>query len=465
MTGLLGHLSAQEEGQSNSNHIYSSNLRTVSFHIDGLPLSDPMVNLNSPTQLVLSFDDTDADVKSYVYTIQLCNADWSINTNLTTFEYLKGFDEDDIDDYRFSQKTTTPFTNYQLRIPNNNMSWTKSGNYILKVFEDEDERKLVLSRRFMIAEPIMTIETRMNLPVIISNQKTHQEIDFIVRHKGVVIKSPLTEIKAAVLQNGRWDNAKEGIRPLYIKEEEMSFDYQNKIVFPATKEWRYADLRSFRILMPNVEEIERVDEGYDVYLKLDEKRGLKPYFFIKDLNGRFLIDNIDEALNRNGRLNHIIDTLTQNTDLTNGEDVASAQAAIQRQRNQAIDADNKRLAQIRPVISDYALVYFALEANQEIYNSDVYIFGALTDWQIKDEFKMDYNPQKRAYENDVFLKQGFYNYLYAVVDKDKPKEINLAELEGNWYETENDYLILVYHRPFGQRYDRLVAVKTFTSAL
>jgi len=459
---LIFNLTAQVDKYENTNHIYQKNIRTVKFHLSGLPLSTPMVNLGSSTTLNLSFDDIDADAKNYVYTIQLCNADWTINKGLTTFEYLKGFDEDEIDNYRFSQNTLTSFTNYKLSIPNNNMSWTKSGNYVLKVYEDEDERRLVLTRRFMVAEPLMTIDSKMNLPVVVSNQRTHQEIDFVVYHKGIPVRSPQSEIQAVVMQNGRWDNALTGLTPLFVKEDEMSFDYQNKIVFSASKEWRMADVRSYETYLRGIKNIKRVDEGHDVFLTIDEKRGYDPYFFFADVNGKFLVENFDRTFLNGRRFPSLADTLIfAGEEFTDQERAQEKARILQQQEIHREELDREQ--ELQDVISDYALVYFNLEVSNEVYGADVYIFGELSDWEIKDEFKMEYNPKKRMYENQIFLKQGFYNYQYACIHENKPNEIDLEELEGNWFETENDYLIMVYYRAFGQRYDRLVGVRTFSS--
>lgn len=460
---LMFNLIAQEDKFENTNHIYSKNIRTVKFHLSGLPLSTPMINLGSNTTLNLSFDDIDADAKNYVYTIQLCNADWSTNESLTTFEYLKGFDEDEIDNYRFSQNTLTSFTNYKLSIPNNNMSWIKSGNYILKVYEDEDERRLVLSRRFMVAEPLMTIDSKMNLPVVVSNQRTHQEIDFVVYHKGIPVRSPQSEIKASILQNGRWDNALTGMTPLFVKENEMSFDYQNKIVFPASKEWRMADVRSYETYLRGIKNIKRVDEGHDVFLTVDQKRGYDPYFFFADVNGKFLVENYDRTFLNGRRFPSLADTLIFSGDeYTDQERAQEKSRILQQQVMHREELDREQ--ELQDVVSDYALVYFNLEVTAEVYGADVYIFGELSDWEIKDEFKMKYNSKTRMYENEIFLKQGFYNYQYACIHENKPDEIDLEELEGNWFETENDYLVLVYYRPFGKRYDRLIGVRTFSSS-
>ena len=65
-----------------------------------------------------------------------------------------------------------------------------------------------------------------------------------------------------------------------------------------------------------------------------------------------------------------------------------------------------------------------------------------------------YNPATRAYEKSLLLKQGAYNYRYVL---QRPgRAADAAPIEGNFYETRNEYQIRIYHRPQGARYDRLV---------
>jgi len=106
--------------------------------------------------------------------------------------------------------------------------------------------------------------------------------------------------------------------------------------------------------------------------------------------------------------------------------------------------------------SDYADVLFSLNVNQELEDYDVYLSGEFTNWQVDPRYKMVYNEVIHAYVVKPKLKQGVYDYMYAVAPKKGGTKLDLTELEGHWYETENDYTILIYYHPFGARYDRLV---------
>jgi hypothetical protein len=202
------------------------------------------------------------------------------------------------------------------------------------------------------------------------------------------------------------------LQPLFTRQEEQIFDYQDKIVFPAGKEFRYLDLRSLDYGSENIQSIEFTNGKYEVILYKDEKRGNKTYLEFQDINGNFVIETLDD----------------------NEHDLES----------------------------DYANVLFSLYSPVDMYDYDVYIFGKLTDWQLKPQFKMVYNPAINAYVAKVPLKQGYYNYLYAAVPKGKSKP-EFDETEGDWFETRNSYTILVYYRPFGARYDALIGAYSFSS--
>jgi len=398
-------------------YVYLPNIRSVKFHLEGLFLSYPVVDLNSDTPLVLSFDDTDGDVKDYTYDIVHCDADWQ-PSQLSEMEYLQGFSGERIDQYDFSFKTISEYTHYELRLPNNQVSWTKSGNYLLLIYEDEGQRRPAIVRRFMVVEPYVRIEPQLVRPAQVSKLKTHHEIDFEIAYEELDIRNPRTEVSAAVLQNGRWDNAITGIKPQFTRIRSLIFDYQDKIVFPAGKEFRFVDLRSLRSRGENVSTIS-FDEssGFSAVLYKDRKRFNQPFTSRRDLNGGFVINNLDD---------------------------------------------------IKPQLSaNYVETLFTLYSPSPYYDYDVYLFGAFTDWRIQEDYRLEYSDRVKGYVGQVPLKQGRYDYVYAVVPRNQKRDQrispDIAEVEGNWHQTENNYTILIYYRPFGGRYDRLIGARTFNT--
>lgn len=405
-------LTAQDEGLVYEDRIYKSNIRTVLFHVEGLVLTQPIIDLNSGVALRLTFDDMDADTKNYTYAIVHCNADWT-PSSLAEMEYVDGFAEDRIIDWSFSVKTLKPYTQYTVRLPHNDMRITKSGNYLLKVYEDERRKTLAITRRFMVAEPLTRISARVVNPAQVSKIKTHQEIDFIVDHERINLRAPQQEVRAAVLQNGRWDNAVTDIPPMFVRRDQLVFDFQDKVVFPGGKEFRFFDFRRLRSRIPGVATIEQVGKAYEVVMERDAARSGAPYIQYEDINGNFAIET-------------------------------------QEQRN--------------PLSAEYLDVLVTLDASEPHPAGEVYIIGKITDWQPKEEFRMVYNPAINAYVAKVLLKQGFYNYAYAVAPRTgKDRRPNFSDMEGDWFEAENDYLIIIYYRPLGERYDRIIGVLTYNS--
>lgn len=401
----------------NQNQVFVDYIKSVRFHVDGLFLSQPIVELGGDAGLYLSFDDLEGDVKDYFYTIVHCDKNWE-PSGISEMEYLDGFANERLDNYDFSFKTIANYTRYQLFLPNGDLSWKISGNYLLIVsLEDGNEKVPVLMRRFVVVEPLVAILPNMVSPSIVSKSRTHQEIDFIVDHERLPIRNPRVEITATVLQNGRWDNAIYNIQPYFTKLNQLVFDYQDKVVFPAGKEFRYLDMRSLKFLSENIAQIDRDPDVYRVVLYKDQARSNITFFTQRDANGNFIFENRDQ---------------NSNSDL----------------------------------ICDYAEVLFSLSTDIPSAKEDVYIMGGFTDWRLDPAYKMVYNHAVNAYVGVVKLKQGFYDYGYVTVPANKTNIMPSNEpFEGDWYETENNYTILVYYRPFGERYDRVIGFINFSSTL
>lgn len=407
-------LFAQEEedkGLQYTDHVYLEGISSVKFSNGGLARNYPIVTLGSNSDLLLTFDEISDDVREYLYTIVHCDSEWK-PSNISDMDYIDGFNEDDIDTYDFSFNTTTNYTNYQLMLPNGDIRWTKSGNYLLKIYDNTDDKMLAITRRFVVVDPRVAVDAFMARPANVSKNRTHHEIDFRINYENFPIRNPQTDIKIVVLQNGRWDSAIRIGRPMFVKPEELVYDFQDKIVFPAGKEFRFADLRTFEFRTNSVYEIQETNDRFDITLHKDISRSDQGYTSLEDLNGKFIIESMEE-------------------------------------RDAALRAE-------------YGYVLFSLDENPAFVNHDVYLFGEFTDWEISDRFKMVYNPLVSGYVGQVLLKQGFYDYAYALVDR-KTGKIDLGELEGNWHEAENDYTILVYYAPFGARFEEVIGVQHLNS--
>lgn len=408
---FLFYLFALTASAQTADTIYANNIKTVRFHNYGDQLSLPVINLNGNDLTELHFDDMDVAVKYYYYTFQLCNADWT-PVKLSQFDYIKGFTQVRINNYRFSSIAYTRYTHYQAMIPDKNCMPTRSGNFLLKVFLDGDTSKLVFTKRLLVLNNKSTIGARVMQPFLPEYFRTHQKIQFNVNITGLNTFSAAQQIKVVILQNNRWDNAITNIPPTFTRATTLEYNTENT-VFPGGKEWRWLDLRDFRLQTDRVKTTDYKKNSTDVYVRQDAERQGEKYLYYRDLNGMYSVETT-QSLNPFWQ-------------------------------------------------SDYAMVHFTFipPGNNAYFNKDIYLFGQLTNYNLADSLKMVFNPEKGAYETHLFLKQGYYSYTYLGVDKNT--FARRTEVDGNYYETENTYTILVYFRDFAARADELIGVSTISS--
>lgn len=392
-------------------YIYKSTIKTVQLHDESFELSQPILNLNSEEKLKLSFDDLDADLKNYSYTIILCNFNWE-PSDLVAAEYIDGFAENTINDYRYSFNTLQNYTHYNAVFPNTTTRITKSGNYILKVFLDGNPDNIAITKRFMVYQNKLVINSKVTPASIISDRNFKQEIDFTINHTGHTITNPFADLNVVVTQNSRWDNAKTTLKPLFVKDAELVYDFDEDNVFTGDNEFRYFDIKSIRYQSDRIANVKTDSAGNQVTLLPDEKRTFKRYYTYSDINGKFLIK-------------------------------------IQEGNSSEVEAD-------------YCYVHFFLQYDAVLTDGNLYVFGAFNGWKCNQENLMHYNEKRFGYECALYLKQGYYNYEYAFL-KDGVTAADNTLIEGMHYETENDYTIYVYHRQQGTFYDQLIAVKRLNS--
>lgn len=394
------------------NHIYKDNIKTVRLERDGLEMSDPVIELNSGQRLILSFDDLDGDLKNYSYTLIHCDSEWR-PSNLIENEYLDGFFEERIYDYKQSFNTVQNYTHYTVAVPGRDVRPRISGNYLLKLYEEGSPDEPVITRRMLIFEQLAGIDGIVKRATLASERDTKHEIDFSIYHPSLPVTNAFAEIKVVLMQNGRWDNAITDLKPLFLKDKELQYDYEEGNTFTAGNEFRTFDIRTIRMQTQWVDEIVRGPNGFTVVLLPERSRATNKYAIENDINGKFLIRY------QEGR-----------------------------------DSDLE---------GEYVHVKFTLR-HPVSPRGNFYVFGGLTDWNITNQNKMTYNYDEEAYELLLYLKQGYYDYQYVFVEdgKDIPDE---TVIEGSHFETRNEYFILVYFRPVGARFDRLVGFSRLKSRI
>ena len=396
------------------NSVYQEEIKSVQLYRVGNELSYPILELGSDAKLILKFDDLSVDVKDYSYTLIHCDVNWN-ESFVQQSEYISGFPDNQIRDYGMSNNTTVKYVNYQLQIPNEDCTPKFSGNYALVVFADNNRENLVLIQRFYVVEPKVRIEGVVKKATFDPFNGENQEVDFNIYNEQLKLLNPTEEIKVVLMQNRRWDNAIRDLKPSFIHDNVLDYDYNKENVFPGGNEFRYFDIRTIRHPGENVSEVKFFRPYYHATLLPDAIRANKIYSSYKEMNGNFVIESQDRVT----------------------------------------DYDTE---------CDYEFVHFYLPMPSQLVGGTVNVFGALTGWNANKANEMKWNFDRAGYDLTLMLKQGYYNYEYVYVPEGA-KIADSVNLEGSFFLTENDYQIFAYYRDLSSRYDRLVGFVTINSAI
>jgi len=403
----------QDENLIFENDIFDKNILTPLLHIENNPMSNPIIHLGTEEKLQLSFDDFSENLQDYYYTIVHCNSDWT-TSDLMQSEYIDGFFENRIENYEFSFNILQSYTHYHLIFPEEYLKPVLSGNYIIKVFKNNNLKEVVLIKRFMILDEQLNISSNVKRATLIDDREYKQEIDFTISHPNLYISNPYLDIKVIIKQNNREDNSITNLQPLFVKQDYLIYDYEDENTFEAGNEFRHFDIKSIRYQSERIKEISSDSNNINVKLLTDISRSFEEFISIPDINGEFIIDK-QEAWNPE-------------------------------------------------IESEYVQVNFSLLENRKISYGDIYLIGRFTDWKIKENYKLQFNEISRKYECIALLKQGYYNYLY-IVQNHSNKHTNLTFIEGSHYQTKNNYYIYVYYSEIGKNYEQLIGFKRTSSEL
>lgn len=374
----------------------------------------PVLALNSNDRLQLQFDDIEGNIKGYYYTYVLCDYDWK-PVNLNPFDYIKGFTQNRITTYRYSSIAFTRYTHYQVTLPQTNSAPMRSGNYLLKVFLDGDTSKVVFTKQMLVLDPKTAITAQVVQPFTPQLFSTHQKLRFSANIKGINSFSAAQQVKVVILQNNRWDQSQRDIPPTFVRGTTLEYNSENIAIFPGGKEWRWLDLRSFRLQSDRVDSARYGKTDTEIFLRTDVDRSGQRYVYFPDYNGMYNIVTYES-----------INPFWQ---------------------------------------GDYATVHFnfARPDGLPYPDDDIYLAGHFTGYDFSDKWKMTYDLSSGKYQAKAFMKQGYYNYTYVAVNKQDPTK--RQELEGNYWETENAYTILIYYKSFTDRSDQLIGVGSTNSRL
>ncbi|UMY66777.1 MULTISPECIES: DUF5103 domain-containing protein [unclassified Flavobacterium] len=347
------------------------------------------------------FDDLFGDEANYYFQVVHCDYDWQ-PSQLNKAEYITGLDDQRIVQYLNSFNTLQLYSHYTLPFPNKFMRFRVSGNYILKILNDDHE--VVFSRKFILYENLVSVPMQVKRARQVRDVNFKHNLEFSIKSTTINFQSPLQNVKVMLLQNGRFDNAITNVKPMFTMGNDLIYRYDRETQFWAGNEFLWFENKDVRAATNFVGRID-ANETYNAYLYTHEAAGAKPYTFAPDKNGWFLPMRVN--------------------------------------------------SQDPNIESDYVWTFFTLSAPAYFGKSDVYITGMFNNYALTPEFKMEYNEKKAVYEKAVLIKQGFTNYQYVLADATGKIDFENA-LDGNFYQTENDYFAIVYYRENGQRYDRVV---------
>ena len=375
-------------------------IKTIIFKADDNDKNQfPIVRRNE--SFSLQFDDLGGNEETYYYKITDCNADWSASS-LMKSEYLKEIDNQPIQPESNSYGTLQSYSHYRLTFPNELTQLTLSGNYMLSITDSYGTE--LFSRRFVVYTPQVNVPAEVKRARDLKYYDTQQVVQFTINQKDFRLDNPQVAVKVAVLQNYRWDTAITGLKPQYIIGNELVYRYDRETAFWAGNEYFYFDSKDIRVAASGIARFTR-DRLVGSYLFTNVSRANSVYTYYPDINGDFLITTVNGA-------------------------------------NPANEAD-------------YTQVHFALEGKSTFWSKEVYVYGKFSNYELRDEYKLTYDEKDGLFKGQVLLKQGFYNYKFATKEG---RTIDFNEIGGNFYQTENTYIILVYYRAPGALYDEVVGV-------
>ena len=384
------------------NEVYHEDIISVKLEKRGEHFTLPIIGLQTGEQLTLTVCDMGNGTKDLYYTFIHCTHDWQPTMSLNQNEYMDMFTEDYISDYETSVSTIPFYTVYTLHFPNENMRMSKSGNYILYVYENDEP---ILTQRFYVVEQLTPITPQVQQSSNVSTRYSKQEVSFKLNTARFRVNNPSQNLKVMVMQNGRSDNAYLAQKPSVVLGESINYGLPNEIVFEAGNEFRIFNIRTLKTAMEGVARQAHTQNMNHTILEIDKAKSHNAYAEVVDINGCYFVANDDRSY-------------------------SSVMGA------------------------DFTMVHFSFMGNLPA-DVDVYVYGELTNWTLQPNAKLLYNTYKRTWETSLYLRMGYYNYIYIAVPKNGGAGTTFYT-EGNFWQTENRYTFFAYYQGDGIYYDRII---------
>lgn len=393
------------KGQTYQTQTFTNNIKTLQVHNANSWDLPPIINTQKGEQVEVSFDLISASQEYCTYRILHCDADWQIS-NLVESEYMDGLQYNPIEDYAYSFNTQPQYVNYKLLIPNDKVDLKISGNYVVEIYNEINENPIVTAC-FSVVDPKVKIGLDVSSVTDKGANSKYQAVSFDINY-GSEVRSPAQDFKVYVQQNNRRDNQASMIKPMSLQGNKAVYDHNQSLIFEGGNEYYTFEMTTIQFNGINIDKIEYHSPFYHVMLRPNKIRTTAAYSFYNDINGRILIRNIN--------------------------------------------FDDAELE------SDYRIVHFFLACENPL-TENVYILSQAFNNVMDENSRMTYDAQLGGYTKSVLLKEGYYNYQY-VTKKNASSPGSFTLTEGNHFQTENEYTVFVYFRPFGERYDQLIGVET-----
>lgn len=391
-----------------STRIFDRNFKTLKTQVEDVFMAPPVIRMGTNDRLTVKFDEIGDDNSWLEYRLIHCNADWQ-PSRLLENEYVEGFNSQKIEDFAFSSATFVHYTNYLITIPNEDLRIIHSGNYLLQVYDPDEPDEVLLQTRFQVTENSVWIDGGVTSRTDMGHNTEWQQLAFRIDTQGFGRVNAFQDLVVTVEQNNRESTRRIIKSPLRTTGNEIVYEHQQDLIFPASNEYRRFETVSNSFPGMHVDSLKYMGSNYHVWLKPDEERATREYSYDQTQHGRFMVHEYN-----------------------------------------ATDSD---------IGADYVTVHFRLET-PEIKEGEVFIDGEFTHDRFDASNRMTYDRSLQAYTAEIPLKQGAYNYQYVVKRSKDDSHPTTAVLEGNKYETSNEYGVSVYYRPPGSRGDRLISYRS-----
>ena len=394
---------AEIDDDDTRTQIGDSRFRTLQVRLVGNDYFPPVIALGSEDRIKISFDEMGEDRSYLRYSVIHCNADWT-PSDLVESEYVDGFNYADITDCKFSASTLCHYVHHSFTLPNDEIHFLVSGNYLVKIYDENEPETTLLQARIFVSENAVSVGTSVTSRTDIDYNDEHQQVSFVVDTRDYQVRNMYSDLKAYVTQNGRLDNEVMIDRPLMVAGQKITYNKDKRLIFEAGNEYRRIETVTQHGISMGVERMVFHQPYYHAILYTDEMRAYDSYLYDQTQLGRFTIRS-----------------------------------------SEALDSDNG---------AEYIVTHFSLDTGGQLQSGNIYLEGEFTNHLFTPGTLMKYDESTGLYTADILLKQGAYNYQYLYVPEGSNR--GYSKIDGNKYQTVNEYLVRVYHRDMASRYDRLI---------